>query len=270
MIHPTALVHPGAQLAADVAVGPYAVVDAHVTVGAGSVIGPHVHLTGHTVIGPGNHFHTGAVIGDAPQDLKYRDEPTRLVIGGHNVFREHVTVHRSNKAGEDTVIGDHCLLMAGAHVGHNSHLGSHVILANGALLGGHVTVHDRAFISGTCLLHQFVTVGALSMMQGGAGLSLDLPPFCIATGNNQVCGLNSIGLRRNGATSEQRLELRQLYHLLVRRTKRLADALNEAEALVQSEFGRTFFHFIKASKRGIAPHGRGHDRAPRGEDAAAS
>lgn len=260
MIHPTALVHPQAKLGRDVHIGPYAIVDEHVQVGDDSIIGPQVHLTGHTTIGAGNRFHTGAVIGDAPQDLKYRSEPTRLTIGDDNVFREHVTVHRSSKLEDDTVIGSHCLLMAGAHVGHNSRLGNHVILANGALLGGHVTVADRAFISGNCLVHQFVTIGTMTMMQGGAALSLDLPPYCIATGDNQACGLNSIGLRRNGATPAQRLELRRLYHLLIRRTKLLADALNEAEALVQSEFGRTFFHFVKSSQRGIVPHGRTRGR----------
>ncbi|HAV64812.1 MAG TPA: acyl-[acyl-carrier-protein]--UDP-N-acetylglucosamine O-acyltransferase, partial [Verrucomicrobiales bacterium] len=117
MIHPTALVHPQAQLGANVQVGPHAIVDAQVVVGDGTVIGPQVHLTGHLQIGRENRFHTGAVIGDAPQDLKYRNEPTRVVIGDRNVFREHVTVHRASKVEEDTVIGSDCLLMVGSHVG---------------------------------------------------------------------------------------------------------------------------------------------------------
>src|SRR3954451_3434545 len=119
MIHSTAIIHPEAKLDPTVEVGPYAVIDGQVTVGAKCIIGPHVHLTGVTVIGAANHFHTGCVIGDAPQDLKYKGEPTRVRIGDQNVFREHVTVHRSNKLEEDTVIGSHNFLMAHSHVGHN-------------------------------------------------------------------------------------------------------------------------------------------------------
>src|SRR5215471_4648948 len=145
MVHPTAIVHPEAKLHPTVQVGPYAVIDGGVELGAGCVVGPHCHLTGHTTIGTNNRFHAGCIIGDAPQDLKYRDEPTRLVIGDHNVFREHVTVHRANSASEDTVIGSRNFFMAHSHVGHNARVGDHVIVANGALLAGHVSVADRAF-----------------------------------------------------------------------------------------------------------------------------
>jgi UDP-N-acetylglucosamine acyltransferase len=210
MIHPTAIIHPQAKLGANVRVGPYAVIDGNVELGADCVVGPHVYLTGVTKIGAGNKFHAGSVIGDAPQDLKYQDEPTRLVIGDNNEFREHVTVHRSNKLAEDTVIGSHNLFMASAHIGHNCIVGNQVIIANGALLGGHVTVQDRVFISGTCLLHQFTRIGTLAIMQGGSGVGQDLPPFTIATGVNTICGLNIIGLRRAGFAAEQRLELKQL------------------------------------------------------------
>jgi len=162
MIHPTAVIHPKAQLDPTVTVGAYAVIDEQVRVGPQCLIGPHVHLTGATSIGSRNQFHTGCVIGDAPQDLKYKGEPTRLRIGDGNIFREHVTVHRSNKLAEDTVLGSDNYLMAHSHVGHNSVLGDSIILVNGALLGGHVTVGDRAIISGNCLVHQFVRVGTLA------------------------------------------------------------------------------------------------------------
>ena len=125
-------------------------------------------------------FHAGSVIGDAPQDLKYQDEPTRLRIGDRNVFREHVTVHRSNSLDTETVIGSDNFLMVNAHVGHNCMLGNHVIMANGVLLAGHVEVGDRAFISGNCLVHQFCRIGTLALMQGGAAISQDLPPFTVA------------------------------------------------------------------------------------------
>ena len=229
MIHPTAIIHPKAKLDATVQVGPFAVIDAGVELGADCVVGPHVYLTGETKIGAGNRFHAGCVIGDAPQDLKYKDEPTRLRIGDDNVFREHVTVHRSNKPDEDTVVGSHNFFMANSHVAHNCVIGDHVILANGALLGGHAVVQDRAFISGNCLVHQFTRVGTLALMQGGAAISKDLPPFTIAQRENEICGLNVIGLRRAGFTAEQRLELKRLYHLLFRGGKNLRAALAEAQ-----------------------------------------
>jgi UDP-N-acetylglucosamine acyltransferase len=251
MIHPTAVVHPQARLDPTASVGPYAVIDQDVVVGAHCLIGPQVHLTGHTIIGGHNRFHTGCVIGDAPQDLKYQDEPTRLRIGEHNVFREHVTVHRANSLREDTVIGAHNFFMAHSHVGHNVRLGDHVILANGVLLAGHVVVEDRVFISGNCLVHQFVRVGRLALMQGGAAISKDLPPYTIARGDNGICGLNTVGLRRAGFTSEQRLELRRLYHRLFRSHLKLSEALAAARTEFTSEPACVLLDFVATTKRGV-------------------
>ena len=251
MIHPTAVIHPRAEVDSTVTVGPYAVIDEAVRVGPYCVVGPHVHLTGHTTIGSHNQFHTGCVIGDAPQDLKYRNEPTRLRIGDRNVFREHFTVHRSNKLEEDTVIGSNNFLMAHAHIGHNCTLGDNVILANGGLLSGHVVVQDRAFISGNCLVHQFVRVGTLAMMQGGSAISKDLPPFCIARGPNGICGLNVIGLRRAGFSSAQRLQLKQLYHLLFRGERRWLERIAEAKSKFTEAPASVLLDFVAASKRGI-------------------
>jgi UDP-N-acetylglucosamine acyltransferase len=251
MIHSTAVIHPKAQIDATVSVGPYAVIDENLAVGPHCIIGPHVHLTGHTHIGAHNHFHTGCVIGDAPQDLKYKDEPTCLRIGDHNVFREHVTANRANKLEEDTVIGSHNFLMANSHVGHNSVLGDYVILANGALLGGHVTVGDRAFISGNCCVHQFVRVGTMALMQGGSAISKDLPPFCVARGDNGICGLNVVGLRRAGLTGEQRLELKRLYHLLFRSRLKLSDALARARKEFTGEAARLLLDFVASTRRGL-------------------
>jgi len=251
MIHPTAIIHPGACLGANVRVGPYAVIDAGVTLGDRCVVGPHVYLTGETTIGSGNQFHAGCVIGDAPQDLKYAGQPTRLRIGNDNVFREHVTVHRSNKLEEDTVLGSNNLLMAGAHVAHNCQVGNHVILANGALLAGHVTVQDRAFLSGHALVHQFTRVGTLALMQGGAAVSQDLPPFTIATGNNRVCGLNVIGLRRNGYSAADRAELKRLYHELFRSGEKRRDILARANSVFTGEAAKAVLAFVAASRRGF-------------------
>jgi UDP-N-acetylglucosamine acyltransferase len=251
MIHPSAIVHKKAKLAANVKVGAYAVIDEHVVLGADCTVGAHAYITGHTTIGARNHIFPGAVIGEAPQDFKYKSEPTRLRIGDDNVFREHVTVHRSNNTREDTVIGSHNFLMANAHVGHNSQLGNHIIIANGALLGGHVSVADRVFISGNCLLHQFVRVGTLAMMQGGSGISLDLPPFTVARDNNGICGLNIVGLRRAGFTSEQRRELKRLYLILFRGGRKLREAIEEAREEFKSDADRVLLDFVAATRRGI-------------------
>src|SRR4051812_1267739 len=148
MIHPTAVIHRKAKLDSSVSVGPHAVIDENVELGPHCVVGPHVYLTGVVIAGAHNRFHSGCVIGDAPVDLKFTGEPTRLLIGHHNVFREHVTVNCSNTLAEDTIIGSHNLLTPHCHVGHNTRVGDHVVLGGGAMLAGHVVVEDRAFISG--------------------------------------------------------------------------------------------------------------------------
>jgi UDP-N-acetylglucosamine acyltransferase len=251
MIHPTAIIHPHARLGAQVRVGPYAVIDADVELGDDCEVGPHVYLTGHTKIGAGNRFHASCVIGDAPQDLKYRGEPTRLQIGDRNIFREHVTIHRSNKLEEDTVIGSDNFFMSGAHVAHNCRVGNHAILANGSMLGGHATVQDRAFISGNCLVHQFCRVGTLAIMQGGSAVSKDLPPFTISRGVNGICGLNAIGLRRAGFSPEDRLELKQLYHLLFRGGTGFQTAIAEGRKKFNSQGAKIMLEFVAEAKRGV-------------------
>lgn len=251
MIHPTAVVHPGAEIDSSVEVGPYAVIDGHVKMGPGCRVGPLVHITGVTTIGAGNVFHTGGVIGNVPQDLKYKDAPTRLRIGDHNVFREHVTVHTSNNLEEDTVVGSKSLFMAHIHIAHNCHLGDSILMANGAILGGHVHVEDRAFVSANCLVHQFVRVGSLSMMQGGSAISKDLAPFTVARGHNGICGMNVIGLRRAGFSPAERLELKQLYRFLFREDRPLLPAAKEALPLFPGAPAQRMLAFILSTKRGV-------------------
>lgn len=253
MIHPTAIIHPKAKLDSTVQVGPYAVIDEGVELGADCVVGPHVYITGLTRIGAHNEFHAGCVIGDAPQDLKYDGAPTRLRIGDHNIFREHFTVHRSNQTGTETILGSHNFLMQHSHVAHNCVIGDHVIIAGGALLAGHAVVQDSAFISGNCLVHQFTRVGTLAMMQGGSGISQDLPPFTVARGGNGICGLNTVGLRRAGFSPEQRLELKELYRALFREHKNIRAAVVEASKTFSSDAARTMLDFIAESKRGVCP-----------------
>ncbi len=251
VIHPTAVVHAQAKLDPTVQVGPYAVIDEGVELGAHCRVGPHVYLTGLTTVGAHNVFHAGCVIGDAPQDLKYKGEPTRLRIGDHNVFREHFTVQRANRPETETVIGSHNFLMVNAHVGHNCMVGSHVIIANGALLAGHVEVGDRVFISGNCLMHQFCRIGPLALMQGGSAISQDLPPFTVAQRGNEICGLNVIGLRRAGFTAEQRLELKRLYRALFRSGKNLREALAAAQKDFTTPAAKIMLDFLAAAKRGV-------------------
>ncbi len=263
MIHPTAIIHAGARLGDGCTVGPHAVIDEHVTLGPECRVGPGVYLTGHTTAGRRNRFHAGAVIGDAPQDFKYAGQPTRLVIGDDNLFREHVTIHRSNRLDEDTVIGHGNMFMAGSHVGHNCRIGDQNVVANGALLAGHVIVSDRAFISGNCLIHQFCRVGRLAMMQGGSGISKDLPPFCIVRGNNRICGLNIVGLRRAGFSAPDRFRLKQAY----RRVFRSDDSFQSGLAAARAEFSDTaaaqeFLSFIAASTRGICADVGRHPSRP--------
>jgi UDP-N-acetylglucosamine acyltransferase len=251
MIHPTAIVHPQAKLDRSVQVGPYAVIDAGVELGPDNVVGPHAYLTGQTKIGAGNRFHASCVIGDAPQDLKYKGDPTGLVIGDRNVFREHVTVNRATKPGEATVLGSDNFIMASAHIGHNCVIGNHVIMANSSMLGGHVTVRDRVFISGGCLLHQFTRVGTLALMQGASAISKDVPPYTVARGVNGICGLNTIGLRRAGISAAERLALKQLYHVLFRGDKNIGDAVRAVRESVTSPSAKLMLDFITESKRGV-------------------
>jgi len=260
MIHPTAVIHPKAKLDSTVQVGPHAVIDEFVEIGAHCIVGPHVYLTGVTTIGTHNRFHASCVIGDAPVDLKYQGAPTRLRIGDHNVFREHVTVNCSNNLTEDTVVGSHNLLTPQCHIGHNTVIGNHVIVGGGAMLAGHAVVQDRVFISGNCLVHQFCRIGTLAMMQGGAAISKDLPPFTVALRINEICGLNTVGLRRAGFKSEERLELKRLYHALFRSGQNLRAAVAEAQTTFSGGPARTMLEFLAASKRGVVTDaGRGAD-----------
>ena len=251
MIHPTAVIHPRAQLDPSVEIGPMAVIDEHVIVGPRCRIGPFVYLTGHTTFGADNVIHAGAVLGDAPQDFKYRGEPTRLRFGDRNVIREQATVHRSNKVESETVVGSDNLLMAHCHVGHDVVVGDRVILCNGSAIAGHAVIGDRVFISANALVHQFCRVGTLALMQGGSAISVDLPPFCIARGGNGIAGLNVVGLRRAGFSAADRLELKQVYHALFRARTLFRQALEDASSRFHSPAARTMIDFTASTKRGL-------------------
>ena len=204
-IHPSATIHPKAELGQDVDIGPYAVIGEHVCLGAGTRIGPHAVIDGWTTIGQHCDIGVGAVLGGAPQDLKYRGQRSFLHISDHSCIREYVTIHRSAEEDGVTSIGTHTFLMAYTHVAHDCRLGNFLIMANAASLAGHITIGDHAIIGGLSGIHQWVRIGAYAMVGGCCALGQDLPPFMRAAGGYRarMYGLNSVGLRRHGFSADR-------------------------------------------------------------------
>jgi len=232
-IHPTALVDPRAELADDVTVGPYCVIGARVQIGAGTRVGSHVVIEGRTTIGTNNRIYSYASLGAAPQDKKYADEDTRLVIGNGNTIREFVTFNTGTAQDEGiTSVGDDNWLMAYVHIAHDCRLGSHIIMANLAQIAGHVHLGDWVFLGGMTGVHQFVRVGAHAMTAGHTHLTQDIPPFVTAGGNPaQAQGLNTEGLRRRGYSPERIALIKQMYRLLYRQGLTLEAARTQIGAL---------------------------------------
>jgi UDP-N-acetylglucosamine acyltransferase len=253
MLHPTAVIHPDAELGANVTVGPYAVIEGAARIGAGCAIQAHAVIGAHVVMGKDNLIGYGAIIGGDPQDFAFRPEIRSAVrIGNGNRIREYCTIHRGTTEDSATVVGDGCFLMAGAHLAHNVQLGDHVILANNVLLGGHVRVEDRVFIGGGCVFHQHMRVGRLAICQGLSAFSKDIPPFTTAAERNGIAGLNVVGLRRAGFSLEQRTEIKEAFALLYRRGLNTAQALAASRERAWGGEARAFFDFVAAAKkRGI-------------------
>jgi UDP-N-acetylglucosamine acyltransferase len=254
MIDSRAVVSPQADIAADVEIGPFSVIGAGVTVGAGSWIGPHVVINGPTRIGTGNRIHQFASLGDAPQDKKYKGEPTRLEIGDRNVIREFVTVNRGTVHGDGvTRIGDDNLLMAYSHVAHDCRLGNQIVLSNVATLGGHVQIGDFAILGGLSAVHQFTQVGAYCFIANNAAVTRDVPPYVMAVGQPaKPHSINAVGLKRRGFSDEQIRNVRRAYRVLYRSGLKLAAALEALDqAAVTQEELRPFIDFIRRSTRSI-------------------
>lgn len=231
-IHSTAVIDPQAELAPDVTVGPWCVIQGPVRVGPGTELAAQVTLLGHTEIGAGNRFYPGAVIGADPQDLKYAGEPTRLVIGDHNRFREHVTVHCGTvQGGGVTRIGSHNLLMVGCHVAHDAQVGDGTVLSNHVLLAGHVRVKDRAIMNGASACHHFTTVGRLAYVGGLSRITQDVHPFTIVEGHPaRVRACNTVGMARAGIPPEDVRRVRDaIFSILVSRRRSTQEAMEQAE-----------------------------------------
>ena len=268
MIHPSAIVDPRAEVDPSAEIGPYVVIDGPVRIGPRTRVMAGAYLAGRTEIGADNVIHPGAVLGHEPQDLAYDGAPTGLRIGARNVLREHCEVHRGTRAGTVTEIGDDNYLMSHAHVAHNCRLGNRVILATGAALGGHVQVDDQAFISGNCVVHQHVRVGRLSIMQGLASASRDVPPFAIVAGMHTVRGLNRVGLERAGFDRQRQRALATAFRILFRVRTHLGAAMARVEAEVRSPDVDHLLAFLRTSRRGVAlgPPRRGVRDIPCGDE----
>jgi UDP-N-acetylglucosamine acyltransferase len=254
-IDPRAAVSPQAQLAADVEVGPFAVIGPDVVIGAGCRIGPHAVINGPSVIGEGNHIFQFASIGDAPQDMKYRGEPTRLVIGSRNTFREYVTVNRGTvTGGGETRIGNDNLILAYSHVAHDCVLGDHIIMSNAVNLAGHVQVGDWAIFSGYAGAHQFCRIGAHAFIANNTAVLQDIPPYVLAAGQPaQPRAVNVEGLKRRGFSEEQMRAIRNAFRVLYRSDLPLADAAGQLQQMAcEQPVLDIFAAFVGQSSRGLA------------------
>lgn len=251
-IHPTAVVDPSAKIGLGVEIGPYCVIDAGAALGDNVKLGSFVRIHGCVTIGPGTSIRDHSVIGGEPQDTKYKDDPSRVVVGAGCRIHEHVTVHRGTGANTETWLGDGVMLMASSHVGHNCRIERDAVLVNSSMLGGHVHIGERAFISGGAAVHQFCRVGRLTLVGGAAMVTKDAPPFSIVVGSYPVRwrAPNTIGLRRAGLSAEQRSAIRHALARIFRSGQsptRVAHELSKSPVPEVAEIAR----FVTESKRGI-------------------
>jgi len=254
VIDPRAIIAPDAELGEGVEVGAYSIIGAGVKIGAGTWVGPHAVINGPTTLGRENRVFQFASVGDAPQDKKYRGEPTRLEVGDRNVFREFCSVNRGTVGGRGvTRIGDENLFMAYSHVGHDCIVGSHCVMSNCTALAGHVELGDWVILSGYSGIHQFCKVGAHSFLANNAAVTRDVPPYLLVAGTPaEPKGVNSEGLKRRGFAAGQIANIRGAYRLLYRSGLKLAEATEQLRALAadQPEL-LPFVQFLAASERSI-------------------
>ena len=254
MIHPSAIIDPGAILAEDVSVGPFTIIGPGVEIGSGTTIGPHVVIRGPSRIGRENRIFQFASIGEDPQDKKYQGEVTRLEIGDRNVIREYCTIHRGTAQDQSlTRIGSDNLLMAYTHVAHDCVIGDGVIMANGASLAGHVSVDDYAILGGFSLVHQFCRIGRHSFSGMGSVISRDIPPYVMVGGSpTKPRGINNVGMERRGYDSEAILQIKRAFKVIYKSRLKLEEAIeNLATMAEQSPEILPILEFLQQSGRSI-------------------
>jgi UDP-N-acetylglucosamine acyltransferase len=254
-IHPTAIVHPKAELGDNVEIGPYAMVGEFAVIGDGTKLLHHAAVEGHTTIGKDNEIGSFSVIGGKPQDLKYKNEPTKVIIGDRNQFREYVTVNAGTVTGTSlTKIGSDCLVMAYCHVAHDCVMGDHVVLANYTGLSGHVHLEDWVIISGMCGITQFTRVGKHAFIGGMTGIRKDVTPYVILVGDpSEVRGLNLVGLRRRGFEGERLKAVMDAYKIYFDAGLEKEQALVELDRKYATQADVKYFaDFIRSSENGIS------------------
>jgi UDP-N-acetylglucosamine acyltransferase len=253
VIHPSAIIDPSAKIGNNVTVGPWTTIGADVVIGDDCIIASHVVIKGPTIMGSGNHIYQFSTIGDGTPDLKYNDEPTKLIIGDNNVIREGVTIHRGTIQDKgETIIGNDNLLMAYAHVGHDCVIGDHAILVNNASISGHVYVGDWAILSGYALVHQFVHIGAHCFVGPAAFVYHDIPAFITAFGSPaEPRTINREGLKRRGYDADQVALANQAYKLLYRRGLQLDESIKAIKKLGDDVLIKMFLTSLENSTRGI-------------------
>jgi UDP-N-acetylglucosamine acyltransferase len=277
-IHPTAIVHPGAQLAEDVEIGPYCLVESDVQIGAGTVLRDHVVVRRYTTLGKGNFVDAFVALGGEPQDLKFDPQTVSFLrIGDDNIFREGVTISRATGQGQATIVGHKTYWMVHAHAGHNTVVGDQAILTNNCAVAGHVTLGPRVILSANVLVHQFCWIGEMVMIQGNVGLSMHVPPYVMCgDGVNHVIGLNVVGLRRApDITDADRRQIREAFTLTYRSGLNREQALQALDAHTEwgpaaakfREFVRKVYAAAKPYNRGLCTLGSSKQAQIQGQDA---
>jgi UDP-N-acetylglucosamine acyltransferase len=252
-IHPSAVVDPGARIAAGVEIGPFSVIGPGVSIGEGCRLGPHVVLERQVTVGRNVSIGAGSVLGSAPQDVKYAEESSVVEVGDGTVIREYTTINRGTAASGATIVGRNCFLMTYVHIAHDCRVGDGVTIANATQLSGHVTIEDGANLSGLIAVHQFVTIGTHAFIGGASRIPQDIPPYVKAVGNPvKLYGLNTIGLQRAGYSGQAINSLKRAYRLLFNSTMPRAEALEvlEADAAATPEV-RRLVDFLSGARRGI-------------------
>ncbi|APJ04831.1 acyl-ACP--UDP-N-acetylglucosamine O-acyltransferase [Silvanigrella aquatica] len=257
-IHPTAIIEQGAEIDVGVEIGAYVIIGKHVKIGKNTRIHAHALINGHTFIGEENEVYSYAAVGNPPQDLKYKGEPTVLEIGTRNIIREFTTLQPGTvQGGGKTTIGNENLFMAYTHVAHDCTVGNQNILANGVQLAGHVTIHNMTVLGGLSAVHQFVHIGDMAMLAGGSLTVKDIPPYCMSEGGRAILrGLNMEGMRRRNISTEVRNAIKNAYKIFFYQGHPTTEAALEAiGSLMSFPEVEKFAHFIRDSKRGVAhPH----------------